>query len=554
MRQKSLICLVLVFAIQFSACNVTEIRQQVARLISTTPVQRNSLNLHTGEQIASLDPHNTLNGLDREIVHQLYETLFLLEDDNSLTPILAEYYEISADGLSYTIHLRRGVLFHDGSELSADDVVFSIARFSERRGEPGFEHNALVDSIVAVKKVDSYTIRITTRSISPLFLSQLSNIYIVNQIYVLDSGTRFAITPNGTGAYLFPSQRGRSLVTIQANENYWGGKPIIETINWREFNVREFTRASETTRSMTQQQMAFENGEIDLIHGRITDWLAIKDEEKWDVTFLRSYYSAISLIINHDSLPLSNPLVRQAIGFAINREVMANSSLIPFAPASSIANPNFTFGVPNDIGEYVHNPARARELLREAGYPEGLTIPDIVVLGTDATLARSVQTMLAAVGIETEIDFIYGETFADALQLYYERVVNGDFGLTLAHINMGRDLIESHESFHSQYIDRTPQIHMHESAFGSAALITDIGNLTRYRNSRIDELFEKAAQTHDREQRKEYYAEITNILYDEVVHLPLLHHEFIWIYDSNLVPVFRNSGFRMLYREFSWRE
>ncbi|MCL2006780.1 MAG: ABC transporter substrate-binding protein [Treponema sp.] len=475
---------------------------------TVTQAGRTDLNLVTiTENFATLDPHFMDRAADRIVAAQIFERLFLIEDDQSLTPQLAERYTVSADGLTYTFHLRRGVTFCNGDVFTADDVIYSLAR--AQRSPQMF---VWVQQIESFRKIDDYTVEIRSNTLSALFATYMSSIYIINSKHAERVGD---ITEDacGTGAYMLESQRRNVNLVLTANENYWGGAPPIKTLRW------------EIMGNEASALISFEAGELDMIGVPSANWDTIVAQNKWTTDLLpRNHITYI--VMNHEVAPFNDVRVRQAINHAINRDDMVILAMDGLAmPALTMANPDLVFGATNNVTTHDFNLQRARQLLAEAGYPNGLEIPPILTMGGMFFEAVAVvaQDALRNIGITTRVEIREAASYVPTL-------FAGDFAIAVLGMNTSQDYDFFRRLYHSAFINNV--------------------NISRYSNPRVDELFDTGLQTIDPQARQAVYADLIGIVQRDAVYAPVFFMMDAIAHDPNLNIRLRATG--SLYKEFSW--
>ncbi|MCL2006781.1 MAG: ABC transporter substrate-binding protein [Treponema sp.] len=477
---------------------------------TTAGAARTDLNMAVTEAFTTLDPHYITRIVDSLIVNQIYESLFLVEDDQSLTPQLAERFTVSADGLVYTFHLRRGVTFCNGDQFTADDAVFSLERAIE--SPVLFAQTELIES---VRKIDDYTVEVRARSVSALFATYVGSLAMVNHRFVQSVGDLLEVAC-GTGAYVFDSQRRNISITLAANENHWRGAPPIKTLNWTVYG------------NAAAALISFESGELDIIGVPSANWDTIVAQNQW-TTELYPMNHTTYIMMNHEIPPFNDVRVRQAISHAINRDDMVILAFDGLAsPALTMGNPELVFGYAQNFTSFDYNPQRARQLLAEAGYPSGLELPPILTLGGSyfENVAVVLQDALRNVGITTRVELRESATYVGS-------VLMGDYAIGV----MGVQLF--------------PDADAHRVIYHSNAINSSL-NAARYRNPVVDELFEVGLATIDVPARLRVYAELIEILQRDAVYAPVFFRLVPMAHDRNLNYVHRSTA-SVLYRENSWR-
>jgi peptide/nickel transport system substrate-binding protein len=320
---------------------------------------------------------------------------------SALGPGLAESWDVSAsDPTNWTFQLRRGVRFHDGTPFNADAVIFALDRvmkkdapqFSERQAACSASYVAPIRDYA---KVDDYTVRVGTKGVFSFLNYSLSNILIPSPTAVMKEGTEnFINNPVGTGPFKFVRQVERQLIEMDANPDYYRGRPKLDKLI-----VRPVPEPA-------SRLAALRSGEVHW--AEVTPPESIKPlKDSGYQVMLNPYPQVFPWIVNLQTKPWDDKRVRQAANYAINREAMCRDLLSgACTPASQ-----FMFeGHPwhsADVG-YKYDPARARQLLAEAGYPNGFQTVAVVPSSGSGNMwpqpmNEYVQRNLREVGIDVEL-------------------------------------------------------------------------------------------------------------------------------------------------------
>lgn len=453
---------------------------------------RTALNMSTSEPMDGCDPHFNTKSANGTAISLIYEGLVNTDKKLNVTPNLAESYEILEGGLVYEYKLKQGVKFHNGDEMKASDVVFSITR---AQGSPTMY--SIVGLIASVEAVDEYTVRMTLIMPYAPFYHLIAKVPIVSERACTEAGDDFATKPCGTGAYTIGEWTAEK-VSFVLNENYHGELPKIETIN--------IATVSDSTTSL----MAFEGGDLDYVGVPKADWDRIVSSGKYGTVQVSSSNTTY-ITFNTEVAPFDDVRVRQAIAYAINKDEIVLGALEGFGTvAHTLGNPEFTLGLPSadEITTYEQNVEKAKQLLADAGYADGLDIGNITVMAMFSVPAEIIKSQLAAVGINVEIQLAEQSAFVADL-------VSGNYGIGIMGVTLGTDMAE------------------HEMAYSSAGV--NQLNLSRYSDARVDELFGLAMVEPDQAKRNEYYKEAVNIFAESAAYIPLYYADSCIAMDPALV-------------------
>lgn len=334
----------------------------------------------------SLDPHGEQSAEEgvQEIVQHLLDPLVRLED-GEFVPVLAESWE-NPDDLTWVFHLRDDVTFHDGTPLTAADVKASAERLIELNGPLA----PLWAGVASVEATDEHTVTIRTAQPLGTVISTVSLLFVgpADRIGEAD----FWRAPVGSGPFVFEEFLPDERVEMTANEDYWGGAPELDRL--------EFTYIPEISARLT----ALETGEVDLTTGVPPDQApSIQDNE--DIVFETSpSYTYYFMWFNSSREPFTDPKVRQAMWHAVDVETIVADL---FGDAATVARgpiPQDVFGA-SEQQPYEYDPELARQLLAEAGYPDGFSTTLQWPRESGANIRSLAQTLMshwAEVGITVE--------------------------------------------------------------------------------------------------------------------------------------------------------
>jgi len=369
---------------------------------------------------AGFDPVRGPSGMSHVVIEQVYSTLMALDPEANPYPELAESFEMSEDGLQYTFKLRPGVKFHNGDDLTAEDVKFSFDRL--RAKDSGYSYGAQVETIASVDVVDPLTVTFKLSKRTGPFLTYMAfpGSSIVPKKLV-ESGHDLNEKPVGSGPFKCVSYEPRSAIKFERNENYFQqGKPY--------FDAMEYRIISDVT-ALTDAVMS---GEVDFSNEiPPKDWATVSsngDLTAQAVEGSRYYW----LLPNNERKPLDNPKVRQAIGLALDRNALVAGAF--FGQATPILGgvvPKWNWGFA-DINFFKEGAdiEGAKKLLAEAGFADGFETSMTMASSFPAMMAMApiIQANLAAVGIKAKIetmeiprywDEVWGPSKFDITTMYW---------------------------------------------------------------------------------------------------------------------------------------
>jgi peptide/nickel transport system substrate-binding protein len=378
-----------------------------------------------GGDSVQLDPAVVTDGESFRVTGQILEPLFQYEDGSTKPiPALATGYSVSDDGLVWTINLREGVKFHDGTPFNADAVVLNFERqwktdhplhFESQVYEyweymfNGFDDDCLITNIEAV---DEYTVKISLKApLAPMLANLAMDMFAISSPTALEKyGADYGqptVGAVGTGPFKFVEWVEDDHITVEANADYWGGKPTIDKIIWR------------VIPDDSARYLALKAGDIHAMEqAGIED---IRDCEAdancyVEATGLNTAY----LAFNYHIKEFQDPKVREAVFHAIDRQALKDAFYGNYGQvASTFLHPSM-WGVP-DIEDWTYDPELSKQLLAEAGFPDGLkevTNLDTGEVGTlkfyympvtrfyypsPKEIGEAMAADLAKVGIETEL-------------------------------------------------------------------------------------------------------------------------------------------------------
>ncbi len=360
-----------------------------------TAVERDTLTIAIGAEPESLDPVRMTSAPAATVGEHVVERLIYMEEDGTLTPMLATSWEANEDSTVWRFEIRQGVTFHDGEPLNAEAVAVNLSRFVNP--DVGAAYAFLLGSVREIEAVGEYTLQLTLAQPFAPILSHLSHSFIgivsPNQLQGLSPEQTFEI-PVGTGPYVMDRWSRGDSIRLSVNEDYWGSTPQIPNLVFN-FIPEESARI-----------VALETGEADAIMAvPPADVERLQADPNIDVVF-QTAVRTIYISFNNIREPFTDPLVRRALNHAVDKQGIVDSIFEGVGFVADAPIPDAVFGH-TSVGPYAFDPDLARELLAEAGYPDGFSMTLHHPTGRyplDSTVAQAVQSMLADVGINATLE------------------------------------------------------------------------------------------------------------------------------------------------------
>jgi peptide/nickel transport system substrate-binding protein/oligopeptide transport system substrate-binding protein len=381
---------------------------------AAAPVDGGAYRRPLGNDPATLDPARIADVYSRSVAQQIFDGLVQFDQTLTVTPALAQFWKASRDGLTWTFTLRKGVRFHHGREVAADDVVFSLTRILDPRTRSGGADHLLAirgaqeyrdgraAQIAGLVALDPHTVQVTLTEATVPFVSVLAvgHAKIVPRDLVEQQGEAFGSQPVGTGPFRFVRwDRGREIV-LAANPEYFDGPPRLSRVVFRIFPGEQQERVFQE----------FQAGALEDAPVPSRDYRQIVASPK-HVYVKRPMFNHRHYGFNTRVKPLDDRRVRQALIYAIDREALISEIFLGRQVLARGILPPGTFGYNPKLAGYPHDPARARELLIRAGYPGGRGLPVLPIWSSvkfpDALREHErMRKDLEAIGVRAEFQYL----------------------------------------------------------------------------------------------------------------------------------------------------
>ena len=393
----------------------------------------NSVTVGIAQDIASLDPHKATTAGTREVMFNMFEGLVKASPEGGVTYAVASGYEVSSDGLTYTFTLREGVTFHNGEQVTVQDVLYSLERCagSENDGVPLISAFSVVDAIGADE--DGH-ILVVLKEPQLEFINSVASASIIPA----NSGPAITENPIGTGPFRFVSYSPQDNLVMEKYGGYWGQAARLDRVTFR------------IIADVNALVIGLKGGTLDVvIHLPNTLEAEVKDEFTVHQDTMKLVQA---LYINNAVKPFDNALVRQAMYYAINVD-----EIIQFvcdgagvATGTSMYPAQKDYFMPELAKSYTQNVEKAKELLAQAGYPDGFAM----TITVPSNYAQHVQTaeviieQLKAVNITAGLELVEWGA-------WYDGVYKGrEFEATVSGISASdmtaREMLERYTDGHSK--------------------------------------------------------------------------------------------------------
>jgi len=449
--------------------------------------------------IVDLEPARAYEDVTNLAIEQLYDNLVDFEGTfEVIKPALAESWEASADGLTWTFHLRKGVKFHSGNEVTADAVVFSLTRALTLNFAPIWMLEQYVPSSDNVKKVDDYTVAITTNV--PLSEGLMGAIMGVQGICaIVDPSVveahKTADDPwankwlqfhdAGSGPYKLVEWSPNDRVVFERFDDYWDGPAKTKNLIFLDIPER------------AQQRLALESGTIDLAWNLLPEAVDELKNESGITVYETPAWSITYVAMNCGKKPFDNPLVRKAIKYAIDYNAIINGIM---KGAAVVGQTFIPVGIPGhlDATPYHKDVQKAKDLLAQAGYPDGFET-QILCQPTSPRrdIATQVQQDLAAVGIKAEVVQLVSAQMYTLYRAQKHYMIVAGWGVDYAH---GDSLVKPFA---------------HCCSTGSDAPVRQLAWRNMYSNCELTALVDETEKVLDEAKKLEMYKQIQQTILDD---------------------------------------
>ncbi|WP_434642957.1 glutathione ABC transporter substrate-binding protein GsiB [Klebsiella sp. I138] len=459
-----------------------------------------------GSNFTTLDPYDANDTLSQAVAKSFYQGLFGLDKEMKLQNVLAESYTISPDGLVYTIKLHSGVKFQDGTDFNADAVKANLDRASNPDNH--LKRYNLYKNIASTEAVDPTTVKITLKQPFSAFINILAHpaTAMISPAALKKFGKDIGFHPVGTGPYQLDTWNQTDFVKVTKFAGYWQpGLPKLDSITWRPV-VDNNTRAAMLQTGEAQFAFPIPYEQAPLLEKNS------KLELVASPSIMQRYIS-----MNVTQKPFDNPKVREAINYAINRQALVKVAFAGYAtPATGVVPPSIAYA--ESFKPWPYDPAKARELLKEAGFPNGFstTLWSSHNHSTAQKVLQFTQQQLAQVGIKAQL------TAMDAGQRAAEVEAKGqkESGVRMFYTGWSASTGEADWAL--------------SPLFASQNWPPTLFNTAFYGNPQVDKDLTGALKTTDVKEKTRLYKEAQETIWKESPWVPLVVEKLVSAHSKNL--------------------
>lgn len=480
-----------------------------------------AVNLSTLAALTTFDDCQTNNIQDEFVLYQTNDYLYWLNGKTlEVEPRVSDSWTWSEDGTELTLHVRKGVKFHNGKEVTADDVLFSLQRSAED------SHHAAKWTDCRFEKIDDENVKIILPAPNAGFLvSTAYHCAVVNKEEVEAAGEKFGTEPHtaGCGPYKWGKVESMdSYWEIEAFDDYYLGAPSIKKATYKPMA------------QAASGLIAFEAGELDWYIAPMANWDELTANEKYNTELVAANHQSY-LTINYTNGELKDENLRKAIAYAINKEECND---VAYSGMAKIANfmydPDNNVGAPDNGVTYNYDTEKAKEYLAKSSMPNGGKLSGALQCsagGYFEKIATVVQQNLSAIGLEIEVT-----PYQSATNMEMMRENNYFMGIS------GGSPVGDYSGINSWFLSATSYGH----------LIGEKADPSVFDEATMWELYNAGGQLGlTNEQRKEAYQKFNDYVMERAVYIPIFHkvQPYVWTKDLN-VPYNYQDYYQL--REWSW--
>ena len=511
-RRKVLVCL-LMAALSLTVAGLPFATPAHAQ----TPQDGGTIVIGLQAEPVTLDPAQVSDYNTIRAVYNMYDGLLRFKDESTeVEPGLAETWDISQDGLEYTLHLRKGVKFHDGTDFNAEAVKFNLERqFDDKHpyhDTGDFAYAGFTwGNVKQVDAVDDYTIKITLTSPLAPFISHLAMhpSFMVSPAAIKQYGRDISIHPVGTGPFKFASWTPGVEIVEEKNPDYWGTSAHVDKLIFRPI-IEDQAR-------LTELQAGGINFMVNIPPDDLEGLKADPNLTVVEQTGMHTWW----VYLNFMKTPLKDVRVRQALSYAVHKQAIVDNILKGTGVLAVNPMPPVVWSYTDQVERYDYNPDKAKQLLAEAGYADGFpcvfwTPESGSGMQMPVLMSTAIQADLKAVGLNCQIKTFEWGAFLEQ-------------GVVPPDKNPEWDLM----AFSWVGDNGDPDNHLYILLSGDQWPPNGF-NCGYYKNDQVDELLRQARTTLDRAARTKIYQEVQKLIVADAPWITIDHETQIVVMAKNI--------------------
>jgi glutathione transport system substrate-binding protein len=457
------------------------------------------------------DPYDANDTLSQAMAKSFYEGLYGFDKDMKMIPVLAESYEVTKDGLTYTVKLRKGVKFHDGTDFNAAAVKANFDRVTNPDNK--LKRYGLYSNIAKTEVVDDYTAKITLKTAFSAFLNNLAHPsgVMISPAAMAKYGKDISANPVGTGPFKFVEWQRTDYLKVAKFDGYWKkGYPKVDTITWKPV-VDNNSRAA--TMQTGEAQFTFP------VPYEQADTLKARPELE--------VVAAPSIVIRYLSMntqqkPFDNPKVREAIAYAINKDALAKVAFNGYAfAAEGVVPQGVEYSV--KLGPWPYDLAKGKKLLAEAGYPNGFETElwSAYNHSTAQKVTQFLQQQLGQIGIKAKITLLEAGQRVEKVESWQDPATAP---VRLYYVGWSSSTGEADWAI--------------RPLLASSSFPPILFNTAYYKSDKVDGDIKSALATTDKTQKAKFYRDAQEQIWKDAPWAPLVVEKLLSAHSKKLTGVY----------------
>ena len=491
-------------------------------LAADTPKSGGTLVFGRGGDSVGLDPAYETDGNSFMVCDNVFEALVSYKDESTaLEPGLAESWEISPDGLTYTFHLRKGVKFHDGTKFNADAVVFSIGRMMKERKVKFLDPKMTIpaqertpeywvsmemdDTVGSIEAVNEHTVVFKLKRVEAPFLANLGMDFadIISPTAFSKDPKAFVRSPVGTGPFKFVEWVTDDRIVLEKFKDYWDktGGPYLDKLVFRSIPENSVRFLELKTGNIHICQ--FPNP-ADIAMARKDPALKLPEQPGMNIGYLS---------FNHTKPLWQDVNMRKAIAHAINRKAIVDNIYQGMGQVAKNPIPPTMWGYNENVPGFAYDPDLAKQYLAKAGYPEGKGLPEITLWSMPVPRPYNPEGLKIGVAMAADLKKVGINA----------RIVSYDWG---TYLKRQREQPEDMDLFQLGWTGDNGDPDNFLAVLFDGMASSSVR--TQWKNEKYHELMLKGKQTIDQDKRAAIYKEAQQLIYDECPVISIAHSTVIW--------------------------